>query len=639
MTERDPNQPTGDPPTPTPAPTPTTPSDSTPRPTSTTSPATDETPTEAWKAPAWTPAASGAAEETPAATPAEPVRASRGGGLRWGIALLVTVLVIGLGAAAFVLLTGQTAPSSLVGYAPANSLVYGELRLDLPGDQRQKLGQFLSKFPGFKDQSNISTKFDEVLDRVVLAMTSNQQDFTNNIKPWFGGELGFGIGDLPTPTDAAPDMTDVRVLALVSVTDAAKARAWLDGILGDVTKTTADHNGTQLVLVGDGASRVATGIHGKVMLIGDEASVRAAIDTNGAGQLAKSERYAAALGAVRGDSLGYFYVDFDRYVDWLAAAVQAAPTEFLGIQIDEAYRKLLPDWGVARLQARGDAIAMEFVSPHVESALKLANRAGSLAPHLPPSTIVLVDGHEMGDSLLQTIEMYRTNPGTAEGFKQVDQVAVLFGGFDRIVGWIRDGGFALTRDGDKVDGGLVFSPKDRAGGERLLATLRSYVVIGGGQAGLQVEVRDEPYAGTTISTIDFGDWRDLAAMGGADASGIPFEGRFEISYAATDDVVVIGLGDSFVKAVLNAKPGASLADDARYKALIERVGAQNVGSAYLDVTAVREMFESLFKSADPAGFADYEREIQPYLLPLDAYVQSSLLDGGMDRSVGLVVVK
>ncbi|HEV8490048.1 MAG TPA: DUF3352 domain-containing protein [Candidatus Limnocylindrales bacterium] len=627
MTERDSNQPTGDPPRPSPSSDAPTPSP-------------DDTAAVKWWAPAGQTPVPGApvGGTPPSPTIAVPVRTSRGGRLRWGIALLITIVVIGLGAAAFVLLTGQTAPSSLVGYAPADSLIYGELRLDLPGDQRQKLGQFLSKFPGFKDQANLETKYDEVLDRVVLALTSNRQDFTNNIKPWFGGELGFGIGDLPTPTGATPDMSHVRMLALISVTDAAKARAWLDGILGDVTKTPVDHNGTQLVLVGDGSSRVATGIHGKVMLIGDETSVRAAIDTNGAGELAKSERYAAALGAIRGDSLGYFYVDFERYVEWLAAAAESAPDDFLGFQFDETYRKLLPEWGVARLQARGDSIAMEFVSPLVESALKLANRAGELAPHLPPTTIVLVDGHDMGESLLQTIEMYRTNPGTAEGFKQVDQVAVLLGGFDRILGWIRDGGLALTRDGDKVDGGLVFSPKDRASGERLLATLRSYAVIGGGQAGLQVEVRDEPYAGTTISIIDFGDWRDLAALGGGGA--LPFEGgRLEVAYAATDDVIVIGLGDSFVKAVLDAKPGASLADDARYKSLIDRVGAQNVGSVYLDITAVREMTESLMRSGNPGGFADYEREIQPYLLPLDAYIQSSVLDGGMSRSVGLVVVK
>jgi hypothetical protein len=617
MTERDPNQPVGDPPKPRPS--------------------ADDTPTDTFKASAWTPPPNGTMPQTsPAAITATPVRASRGGGLRWAMALLVTVVIIGIGAVAALLLTGQSAPSSLVGYAPSDSIMYGELRLDLPGDQRQKLGQFLSRFPGFKDQANMPTKVDEVLDRIVLALSSNQQDFTTNIKPWFGGEMGFSAADLPV-TATASDMDNLRFLFLMSVSDASKARAWLDGILGDTTKTTGDHKGTQLILLGDGPIELAIGIHGKVMLIGDETSVRAAVDTNGAGQLATSERFTAARRSMSGDSLGYFYFDFERYVDWIATQGAAMP-DTLGFQFDDAYQALLPDWMVFRLQARGDAIAMEAAMPHVETALKLSNRAGELAPHLPPSTIALFDTHELGDSVLQTLDLYRKNAGTAEAFKQVDQAAVLFGGFDRIFGWMQDGGFALTRDGDKIDGGIVFSPKDRAGGERLLATLRSYAVLGGGQAGLQVQVRDVPYAGATISVIDFGDWRDLAALAGAGTT-VPFEGRLEVAYAATDQIVVIGLGDSFVKAVLDAKPGASLADDARYRSLLDRVSGQNLGVAYLDITAVREMFEGLFRTADPTGFADYEREIKPYLEPLDALIQATTRDGATDRVHGELVVK
>lgn len=615
MTERDPNDPIGDPPKP--------------------APSADDTPTDTYSAPAWTPPPSGTVDEAaPVATTAPPVRTSGGGRLRWGMALLITAVVVGIGAVAALLLTGQSAPSTVVGYAPADTVMYGELRLDLPGDQRQKLGQFLSKFPGFKDQANMPTKIDEVLDRIVVAVTSNQQDFTTHIKPWFGGELGFSISSLPV--SAEPDMKDARFLVLVSVSDAAKARAWLDGVLTDSLTTTADYNGTQLVLVGEGSVKGAIGIHSKVMLLGDEASVRAAVDTNGAGQLPKAERFAAALEAVRGDSLGYFWFDMDRYFDWISTAAESMPGG-VGFDFDETYRNLLPEWLVMRLQARGDAIAFEVASPHVDSPVKFSNRAGELAPHLPPSTIMLVDAHEIGDALLQTVQLYRSNASTADAFKQIDEVAILFGGFEGILGWMRDGGFALTRDGEKLDGGLVFSPKDRAGGERLLATLRSYAVLGGGQVGLQVEVRDEPYAGTTISVIDFGDWRDIADLAGGGT--IPFEGRLQVAYAATDQIVVIGLGDSFVKAVLDAKPGGSLADDARYKSLLDRVGAQNIGSVYLDITAVREMVESLFQREDAAGFANYETEIKPYLLPLDAYIQSSSIDNGLDRSVGMVVAK
>jgi uncharacterized protein DUF3352 len=572
--------------------------------------------------------------DQPAAA-AEPVRTTRGGTARWGVALLVTGAIVAIAVAAALLVTGQSAPSSLVGYAPADSFAYGELRLDLPGDQRAKVGQFLSRFPGFKDQANLPGKVDEVFNRIVLAITNNEQDFTNHIKPWFGGEIGFSAS--AAPSGATPQAEGVRYLILVSVTDASKARAWLDSTFDDVTKTTADHNGTQLVLLGDGPARTASGIHGKVMLVGDEASVRAAIDTNGAGALPKAEKFTSAQGSVSGESLGYLFFDLDRYFDIIAASTATMPPDVV-FQFDETYRSLVPDWAIVRLQARGDAIAFEVASPHVDAPVKLTNRVSELAPHLPFSTIFLADMHDLGDSVLRTIELYRANPGTAEAFKQVDQVANLLGGFDAILGWIQDGGVVVTRSGDQVDGGIVFSPKDRAAGERLLTTLRSYAVLGLGQSGLDVTVRDEPYEGTTISVIDLGDWRDIVALAGGQTTTIPFEGRLEIAYATTDEVIVVGLGDSFVKAVLEPKPGQSLADQASYRTWIDQVGAQNVGSVYLAISSVREAFEGIFRTTQPASFADYVQNIQPYLLPLDAYVQSTVIDGKIDRTTGVLVV-
>ena len=80
---------------------------------------------------------------------------------------------------------------------PTDSVAYGELRLDLPGDQRQNVGAFLSKFPGFADQAALDTKLDEVLDRLVGEGSQNKQSYTKDVKPWFGGQLGFAMGPHP----------------------------------------------------------------------------------------------------------------------------------------------------------------------------------------------------------------------------------------------------------------------------------------------------------------------------------------------------------------------------------------------------------------------------------------------------------
>jgi uncharacterized protein DUF3352 len=581
----------------------------------------------------WSPSpATPASDVAPTPTVAVAVAVDRGGGgsrLRWAIALVVSLLVVSVAVAGFVLLAGQTAPSKLLGYVPADSVVYGEVRLDLPGDQRQKLGDFLSKFPGFADQSTLDAKLDEALDKLIRGATKDSQDYTTKIKPWFGGEIGFSVAKLPT-TGAA---SDPHGLVIVSVTDPGKARAWFDDVLSKAPRTTETYKGIDLVLVGEGAKKAAFGIHASVLLAGDEASVKAAIDSNGAGSFASNERFRKSQAAVSGDALGYLFLDGNAYGDWLSTMAQASPG--VGLALDEATRRFIPQWFVLRLQARGDAIAMEAVAPSLPTKVHRENRVSKIAPHVPPSTIVIVDAHDYGQAVLEIVDVYRNNAATKDTLKQVDQAAALVGGLSGIFGWMEDAAIVVTRDGDggTVNGGLVFTSTDRAAGERLLATLRSFAVLGGGGSG--ITVRDETYGNATISIIDLGDLRDLGPTVGLAVP--PIGGHAEIAYASTADLVVIGVGSRFVKSVLDAKPGSSLADDARFRALLARVGERNTTDAFVDLTAVRELAESL--AAKQSGYGEYLKNYQPYLVPLDAWVQATVIDGELDRSTSVVVRK
>src|SRR5439155_19982201 len=264
---------------------------------------------------------------------------------------------------------------------------------------------------------------------------------------------------------------------------------------------------------------------------------------------------------------------------------QARPSAAVGL--DAATKRLIPQWFVLRLQARGDAIALEAVAPSVPTKVQRANRVSKLAPPLPASTIAIVDAHDYGAALLELVDIYRNNPATKDAFKQADQAASLLGGFSAILGWMEDAGIVVTHDGSWVNGGLVFTSSDRAAGERLLTTLRGFAVLGGGQSG--VTVRDETDGETTITVIDLGDLKDLGATAGVPA--LPIEGHAEIAYASTADLIVVGVGDTFVKSVLDTKPGSSIADDGRFKSLIGRVGDQNVGDAFVDIAAARELAE------------------------------------------------
>ena len=74
----------------------------------------------------------------------------------------------------------------------------------------------------------------------------------------------------------------------------------------------------------------------------------------------------------------------------------------------------------------------------------------------------------------------------------------------------------------------------------------------------------------------------------------------QLAYVATDEVIAIGSSPDFVKHVLDAGAGASLADDARYKGLLGRVDAEHSGVSFLDLAAIRGLIEGEMATASAA---------------------------------------
>ena len=162
----------------------------------------------------------------------------------------MVALVAGTASAAFLSLAGGGSASTVARWAPAGSLLYSETRFDLPGDQHAALGTFLSSFPGFADQSTLDTKLDEIYDRVVRGATNGGQDYSTNIKPWFGGQVAFALGSVPEmTTDGSPQ--SVHAAVIVSVSDPVKAGAWLATLPGASGATTAAYGGVTLSVRGE----------------------------------------------------------------------------------------------------------------------------------------------------------------------------------------------------------------------------------------------------------------------------------------------------------------------------------------------------------------------------------------------------
>ena len=574
-----------------------------------------------------------------AAVGASAAGAARRGGARWGIALGGVAIAVGVLAAAAFVLTGQAPASRLVGWAPADAAFYAEARLDLPGDQRAKLGTFLSRFPGFSDQAILDQKIDEALDRIVSGATDGRQDFSTKIKPWFDGQVALAA----TATVPSGGTDPASGLALVAVKDVAAARAWFEALAaeGQVNLATETHAGTDLLVAAD--TKAAAAFLDGVMLLGDPGSVRAAIDSAGKSELAKAPNFVAARAAFVGDQLAFAYIDLDAAM----ALAAAGPRDVTGaLQVGEALAGAIPAWTAIAVRTDGSGLIAEAVWPHAEAAgFAAENRAGRLAERVPSSTIVLTDARDLGSVISAMLAQIRSDPAGSQSLAELEQAAALLGGLDSLVGWIGDSGVAITRNGSNLDGGLVILPTDRAAADRLAAALSGFLQLFGADSGLAV--RTEDHAGTEITIVDLGNAQDLLGgaigaapdLGGLPIDGITADGRVELAWAITDDVVVIAVGPAFVRSVLDVEDGTSLAADARYRSLLELVGTENAGSAFVDLRAIRAVGEGFMATAGGSAAAEYERDIQPYLEPFDAWIQANTVGEDLDRAIMRIAVE
>ena len=567
---------------------------------------------------------------------------------RWLAAGILIALVVGVTGLATLVLTSSQTTSVVLGYVPADSVAYGELRLDLPGDQRQEVGEFLSKFPGFADQAALDSKLDEVLDRLVSEGSQGKQTYTKDVKPWFSGQMGFALGPIPTGS-GEPSAKDGRGVVMLSIKDPALARTWMTSTLQEegVTSRSETYNGSELTVFSSPKApetEAAFTVAGdKVAIVGDTASVKAAVDTKGSSSLAKGDAVTAAQAALTGDDLGFMFFDVKSLFEATAEiAASAAPAGSMP-PIPASISALLPDWTAMRVRVEGDAVRLDAVTQHKDGMPGPdTNRTNGVAGFAPPSTIALASGNHYGATLLESIDLYRDEPSLKDTFAQIDQAAGILGGLDAVLGWLGDSGIVVAKDGDAVEGGIVSIPADAAQGRQLLTTIRSFLQMSGGQGG--ISVTDEVYNGQTITVVDLGDLRGLAGMAGAvggvpvEPSGLP-DASVKLAYVANDQVVAIGSSVDFIKHVLDAGAGASLADDGRFKGLLGRVDAEHSGVSFVDLTAIRGLIEGSMADAPADKKAEYEESVKPFLTPFDALIATGAVGGSTDQMHTVITVK
>ena len=192
-------------------------------------------------------------------------------------------------------------------------------------------------------------------------------------------------------------------------------------------------------------------------------------------------------------------------------------------------------------------------------------------------------------------------------------------------------GIAVEIDGTEVGGGLVVVPSDAAAAEKLFGQLEAFIQLGGAQAGLSITSED--YNGTTIKVVDLSG---LGGLVGAMSEGaVEAPADLKLAYAVTDEVVVIAIGTEFVKGVLDARTGESLADTERFKTALEQAGAQHTSLVWLDVAAIRGFIEDLVP-AEMRG--EYDASYKPYLEAFDTVIGTTSVGDTLDLGTLIIGV-
>lgn len=564
--------------------------------------------------------------------PAGPARSSTRWLVAGGLTALVAVVVI-----AFVVFANQRAASvgsAAPGYLPATTLVYLDARLDLPGDQGQQVAGFLSRFPGFADQSALPAKLDDIMTRLVHAASNDKVDYDSQVKPWFGGQVAIALTHLPGGTGSK---ATAGSLVLFSVRDQAAARVAVDAILKEtgtsVTASEVYRDVSIQVLAGPpAASGAALAITPDMLLVGRSAAdLKAALDLHaGSGSsLAGSSSFTAALAGLRTDRLGTLFVDVPGLTEAAeAAAATAGPAASLLSTLPR------PVGAVAgELHAEGNRLVASFRAAKGPDAPSLSSRTSEVASHVPSDAVVYLESHDTGQLFHDAISGIETSPAfkAQAGDPQLQALEGLLGGDPKdLLGWVKDAAAVVTLGPDGTpQGGVVALAGDAATGQARVSQWLGLVKLAALQSGGALSTTQEQASGTTITVVHIATGQ-LAGSSSAPAT-------IELAIASRDDLFVVGLGDAFVKQVLARSPADSLARSSRYQDALKAAGGPNdSGVLWLDVAGLKDRLAAAVPASDRARF---DADVAPYLALIDHVIGVQSVDGSTITGVFQLATK
>jgi hypothetical protein len=545
---------------------------------------------------------------------------------RWLIGGGIAVAAVA-GLVLIVTLLGARPLPEALKYIPADSAVLIEVRPELPGDQRQHLGNFLAHFPGFADQSLLQTKIDEALARIVSESTFGEVDYTTQVKPLLAGPMAIGIS-----SDGIAEMTSGRAMAkflLVTTTEGAGATSC--NAVFKATTVAETHRGVEVRSIDDSLSLSCAG-DGRFILIGDIASIRAGLDARRDGKgIDTNSTYKSALATLDGDQLASIYVD--------GGALEELMTEVTELTGQTVQAGVLPRWTIAGLRVENDALIVDAHAPPVARALP--SGAPTLAPasesrfagSLPADTLGFIEVHGVGALTAQALAAMRADPASSSILDELETALQILGGTENIVSWIQDIGIAIVPTDAAVGGALLIRATDAAAASSRVAELKNLLVIA--SIGSDITVRNDVHNGIEVTSVDLGDVSDLLGAAGVDPGTVDV-GRVQFAFAARGDTIVLAVGDGLIERILDVEDGSSLRTTDSYSRAVQLSGQRTDVQVYMAIDSVLALVERLVPASELESF---NRDFKPYVDPLAATSVSSTNEAGSSSARIVLTVK
>lgn len=552
-------------------------------------------------------------------------------GWRVAVVAVVSILAVGIGITlGGALLTRQTSGlGGATAYVPASAPLYVELRLEPSAEQDAALRELLGRFPPIAGVDLDAPLYEQLGPAIDERLAEEGTDVTwsADVEPWFDGHVGLAVLDLPMAAMSGATHEDVPpMLLMLGVTDAAAAEASVQRILAESDAPTFSQRDHQGVTIHEAADEGAWSVTADQLLVApDGEDIATALDAKAAGSttLAESAEITRLSSGLPSDWLAFVFFDF---TDVMAAALDDAAAA--SPAIGDAFGTLFEDQplrGAMAMTAAGDRLSFDGRSDPPQGDFAAENAERDLAAEVPADALYFSEAGNVGRSFAAFIEQMKVSLASMpEAADQVDTVEAALGAeIEELVSWIGDGAMAIGYDGAEAYAGLVLVPIDRDAAERRLDQLASFAALAGSDPSSGVSVEESEIAGVPVTTVRW-------AQDDATAEPmLPAPTGVSVQYAVTDDRVLVGVGESFVRRALELDEADALGAVPRYADAIDELGgASNAGVTWIDLRGVREAIEAamgpMLGMIDPSS--SYEAEARPWLMPLDRFVAVSRLE-------------